>query len=81
MFVNYYRVLPMAFSNPLMEKNIIEIDVRVVKVVTFKVPKDLYEEVERAVMEHGFYNISEFIKRALDEYINYLENSNLTPKL
>jgi len=68
-------VLFMSLNGITVKGNVLEVYVRVVKVVTFKVPKDLYEEVDKAVSKYGFYNRSEFIKKAIEEYIKHLEGT------
>lgn len=71
-------VLLMSFDEVIHRGSTFVLYVRVVKVVTFKVPKELYEEIDDAVIKYGFYNRSEFIKKAIEEYVKYLESAKST---
>lgn len=63
----------MSFDEVIHQGNTFVLYVRVVKVVTFKVPKELYDEIDDAIIKYGFFNRSEFIKKAIEEYVKHLE--------
>ncbi len=48
---------------------IIEIDMKQTRTITLRISKDLNEEIERIVREKGYGSKSEFIREALNEFL------------